>query len=407
MKASTSRLLSLALMMIAGLSSAAEIDPYAPVAEPQVQPIGRGAEHLVSYKYGSGIYGRRVVGTLGSAPFEILRGGINTDQSRHVSTQKRDASVSVVAAERRTTTPIGSVGALQTYDIEVVSLDVSQSIVARRQLNISAGVSTRVSRTELALASNPNSSSCCVALAWSDVSNRTIEIERLFTNLVSSDTRLRTSGGANVLRHPALAFMPATGGFLLVYETRADIRARRIPASGTTLGPELVVATKLRAARDDDQIDGKPALVFSPALNAFLVSWRDTASDGSRLVRATTLSSFGGSPSTVFTVWQTCTPGSFLCFFQPVATGAPRAVATDDGFALVFQARPWGADRHDIVSYRLTMPTRFSQAMSWRLLPPASTEYRHSPALATTMSGTELLAVFVDNSRLIAERYGP
>lgn len=379
------------LLCLAPLATAVVIDPDAPNGEPQLLSLDDDRA-LITYKVGNGLYGKTELGGVVTPAFELMRGSTSISYSRHVSATRIYGGMSFIAAQRADAWVVPNVGTIPLYSIELVNLDTSNRVLNRRFIDVEAGVSKDVNPTELAIAARRGTEACCVALAWTDATRKSIEIERMANNLSSLDAHLRITSGSEDLRNPALSAFAAGNNFMLVYETRADIRVRQIPAVGTGLGPEIIVASKLRVTSASGPIDSKPAIAYSAILDAFMITWRDTLADGSRIVRAATVSASGTLPTTAFNVVRGCTGAWPSCLAEPKAVGAPRAAATPNGFTVVFAGKQATASYTDIAQYRIEMRDRATPLLSWRMLPTAPAGNRQAPALVMSRTALPIIA---------------
>lgn len=406
------------LLLLASASASAQ-EVYAlgdPEPQPNVAALATPDDYLVSAHVGFGNFDlKRVTGAaISDVP---LAGGLFRPAASHVTyshpvmVHQRGLGATLAAAQM-TQPAFGGAGSHKS--IELVALNASFVETGRRVVEIREFLlSPNPLEIELAMATNASAVDCCTVMAWTDMSgDSSIEIERLDVTGARSGDRLRISGDrfSGQLRHPALVYQPHLREFLLVYETRFDIRARTVPMIGYKLGAEVVVARKLRPAPSNSFINSRPQAAYSPTLRAFMVSWLDAPAygspgDGRPMIRAATLDEFGQMPHSAFTVTAlVCTLSDPLCAILPTPQAPPHVRATPTGFVVAFSAFGAGSSLSDIISSTLSMSHRYSQHIRQRIVPPRTAGFKHSLVLAPT-SGLITAAVFVDNGRVMLARY--
>lgn len=355
-----------------------------PTIVPELVPSQTPGDFLLAVGTASGVYGYPIVDGMPQPSRSLLpilwRGGF-------ASAQLSPTAGGGMLLSFAQTVVRGAPFAAQT--VWARPLDSGLAGPDPRLVNSSSGWAVDDPPAEMDLLTGSGSVSCCTLLAASYPRIGTLTLEVMNARgEVLVRRELRVDGSADLrVRRPTLAYQPDAGFFVVAYETRRDIRVRRVyvtPQAGggadfKWIGADEVVALKTQPARYEDLVDGHPQIAYSPELRQFLVTWLDHvgSSGEARRVMARTLSRAGSPSGASFAVQSSCPPTSWSCtLLRPTVDGAPQVLAIPGGFHVGLPARAWttSAPLWGVLGYRLT-PSGSGFSMSWRWL-TARTEAR-------------------------------
>lgn len=352
-----------------------------PTVVPELAPAPTAGDFVIAYGTSSGVYGVPFVDGAHQPSIDLLQNFNRGSDFASVSLAYKAGGGLLLSYWDRTRTQPSLPWSPSVSDLWVKPLNGALQGPTPRQVDTDRANGTPPT-LESALAADTREENCCALLAYAHPWNGWLGLEILDANgaALASRKELRINGAAELrVRRPALAYQSDAGFFLVVYETRRDIRARRVYAtpSGSAGGDfkwisdELIVATKTQPARYEDLVDGHPHVAYSPELRQFLVTWLDHAqSTGTqRRVMARTLTRAGLPSGSSFAVQSSCAVGNWSCFLLgPTADGAARVFAMPGGFQVSYPAMPWNqTDRvWGVLAFRLTAAsTGFNFSSRW------------------------------------------
>ncbi|MCJ7700728.1 MAG: hypothetical protein MUO62_04020, partial [Anaerolineales bacterium] len=157
-------------------------------------------------------------------------------------------------------------------------------------------------------------------------------------NRVSSYTPGPVSTQENDQLHPAVAFNPAAGEFLVVYEheytlSDHDIYARRISRDGVPLGSVIAIATSTTS-------ESNPDVAYNPNTGEYLVVWEHAYSETDYNIYGIRLNSLGEPVGASFPIETSSN--------HEIHPAVAAYQAADLGYLLAFMSSGTGSQPYDI-----------------------------------------------------------